>query len=154
VTCSFCSVDPSLAHPAAPFAPGAQLHLDEHWRLVHARPTSVTGWLVLVLRRHVEALHELTDDEAAGLGRWLVPVCRALHRVTGCEVEYVAQLADSRADPHVHVHLIARGPGWPRCRTGAAVLGDLGSPGSRPVSEDSIAVLMQQMAVALHPACS
>ncbi len=29
----------------------------------HAYPTSHLGWLVIVLKRHVEALHELRKEE-------------------------------------------------------------------------------------------
>jgi diadenosine tetraphosphate (Ap4A) HIT family hydrolase len=138
--CRYCRTDRS-----------GQLHLDEHWRLVHARPAGsgpFAGWLVLVPRRHVRAMHELTDEEAAGLARWLVPACRALHRVTGCDVEYVAQLADDADEPHVHLHLMARDAGAPRCRRGPGALRELRTPGPDRVTVD----LLAAMAVALHPA--
>ncbi|MGO8946882.1 MAG: hypothetical protein ACLQUY_04295 [Ktedonobacterales bacterium] len=34
-----------------------------HWVVDHAYPTSHLGWLVIVLKRHVEALHELRKEE-------------------------------------------------------------------------------------------
>jgi diadenosine tetraphosphate (Ap4A) HIT family hydrolase len=130
-----------------------QLHLDEHWRLAPARDTGsgpFAGWLVLVAQRHVGALHELTDEEAAGLARWLVPACRALHRVTGCEVEYVAQLADDAHEPHVHLHLMARDTATPRCRRGSGAVRELRDAGPDRSTDD----LLARVAVALHPAAS
>ena len=79
----------------------------------HCYPVAVSGWLVLVLRRHARALHELTDDEAASLGHWLPLLARALHAATGCELEYVMQFAEGEGFHHVHFHLIARSPEWP-----------------------------------------
>jgi len=40
----------------------------EGWDVVHCDATSVYGWMVLVVRRHVAAVAELTDGEAAELG--------------------------------------------------------------------------------------
>jgi diadenosine tetraphosphate (Ap4A) HIT family hydrolase len=114
----------------------------------------VPGWLLLVVRRHVAGLHELHDDEAAGLARWLVPTCRALHQVTGCEVEYLAQVADGATGSHLHLHIVARGRHWPRPKTGMSVLREIGDAGNRPLSDRAVAVFMQRMAVALDPARS
>ena len=36
-----------------------------HWDIVHDYNTSLPGWLVLVARRHVAAIDELSDEEAA-----------------------------------------------------------------------------------------
>jgi diadenosine tetraphosphate (Ap4A) HIT family hydrolase len=90
-----------------------RLDLDEYWYVEHCHPVAVAGWLVLVLRRHARALHELTDDEAVALGRWLPALTRALHTATGCELEYVMQFAEGEGFQHVHVHLVARAHDWP-----------------------------------------
>lgn len=103
-----------------------RLELDGHWRLEHAHPVAVAGWLVLVLRRHARALHDLTDDEAASLGRWLPAITRALHDATGCELEYVMQFAEGDGFHHVHFHLIARAPEWPSEYKGPAVFAAFG----------------------------
>ncbi|MFI6697834.1 HIT family protein [Streptomyces sp. NPDC050509] len=68
--------------------------LDRHWRVAHAFDTALPGWLVLLPRRHVTAVHELTDAEAATLGTWQVRLSRALRDVTGCVKTYVAQFAE------------------------------------------------------------
>lgn len=40
----------------------------DHWDIVHCYGVSIDGWLVLVCRRHVEAVADLTEVEAAALG--------------------------------------------------------------------------------------
>ena len=90
-----------------------RIELDDHWRVEHVHPVAIEGWLVLVLRRHARALHELTDEEAASLGHWLPRLVKALHRATGSEREYVMQFAEAEGHNHVHIHLVARMKSWP-----------------------------------------
>ena len=49
-------------------SPGVVIYEGQAWLVEHAYPTSLLGWLVIVLRRHSEALHDLTPDEATELG--------------------------------------------------------------------------------------
>ena len=41
------------------------------WRVAHAYNSTLPGWLVVIARRHVEALHELGPAEGAALGEVL-----------------------------------------------------------------------------------
>jgi diadenosine tetraphosphate (Ap4A) HIT family hydrolase len=63
--------------------PRERIAADRHWRVAHAIGTALLGWLVLLPRRHVTAVHELTDAEAVGLGMWQVTLSRALRRTRG-----------------------------------------------------------------------
>lgn len=90
--------------------PRERVAADERWRVAHTFGTSLPGWLVLVPRRHVTAVHDLTDAEAAGLGRWQVVLSRALRRVTGCAKTYVVQFAEAEGFAHVHFHIVPRMP--------------------------------------------
>src|SRR5512139_3857420 len=81
---------------------------DPYWRVAHAFGTGTPGWLVLLPRRHVTAIAELTDAEAAVLGEWQVRLSRALHAVTGCVKTYVVQFAEAEGFSHVHFHVIPR----------------------------------------------
>ncbi|MEV0429918.1 hypothetical protein [Micromonospora sp. NPDC050495] len=81
----------------ADLPPRERIAGDEHWRVAHAVGTGLPGWLVLVPRRHVRTIAELTEVEAAGLGSWQVRLSRALHAVTGCAKTYVVQFAEARA---------------------------------------------------------
>ncbi|WP_018654770.1 HIT family protein [Actinomadura flavalba] len=94
---------------------------DEHWRVAHAFGTSLPGWLVLVPKRHVTAVADLTDAEAAGLGTWQVRLSRALHDATGCAKTYVAQFAEADGFAHVHFHVVPRAAALPAERTGPGV---------------------------------
>lgn len=41
-------------------SPGKTIYEGQHWLVEHAYPCGLVGWLVIVLRRHAQALHELT----------------------------------------------------------------------------------------------
>ena len=86
------------------------IYRSEYWDIVHAYNTSYLGWLVLILRRHIEALDAMTFAEAADLGALLREVSLALKRHTGCQKTYVMQFAESEEHPHVHFHIVPRLP--------------------------------------------
>jgi diadenosine tetraphosphate (Ap4A) HIT family hydrolase len=67
----------------------------EYWDLVHRYNTALPGWLVLVARRHVKAIDELTDEEAAELRLLLQRASAALREVVGCANTYVVQFAEA-----------------------------------------------------------
>ena len=78
------------------------------WDVVHNYETSLSGWLVLVVRRHLSAIDELTEEEAVELGALLRRTSRALKEVVGCEKTYVIQFAEHPEHPHVHFHVVPR----------------------------------------------
>ncbi|MEU8705264.1 HIT family protein [Streptomyces sp. NPDC048565] len=94
---------------------------DEHWRVAHAFDTALPGWLVLLPRRHVTAVHDLTDAEAAALGTWQVGLSRALRGVTGCDKTYVVQFAEAEGFAHVHFHIVPRTADLPQEQRGPGV---------------------------------
>lgn len=65
------------------------------WDVAHCYDTALPGWLVLVARRHIESLDELTDPEAVELGRLIRRTSAALKEITGCLKTYVIQFAES-----------------------------------------------------------
>ena len=84
-----------------------RIYLDESWRVAHGW-SSLPGWLVVALRRHAEALDELTATEAASLGNLLRAASVALKRAVGCEKTYVILFAEQPAYQHVHIHVVPR----------------------------------------------
>ncbi|MDI2127623.1 HIT family protein [Yinghuangia seranimata] len=90
--------------------PRERIAADAHWVVSHSIDTSVPGWLVLVPRRHVTAIADLSDQEAATLGVWQVRLSRALHTVTGCVKTYIAQFGEAEGFAHVHFHIVPRSP--------------------------------------------
>ena len=124
---------------------------DEHWRVVHATGTALAGWLVLVPRRHVTAIAELTDAEAAALGSWQVRVSRALHTVTGCVKTYIAQFAEAEGYSHVHFHIVPRQPNLPKELSGPRVFGFMGGEtGGKLVTDARADAISQRIRVALE----
>lgn len=119
---------------------------DEHWRVAHVFDTALPGWLVLVPRRHVTEIADLSDAEAAALGTWQVRLSRALRAVTGCVKTYVVQFAEKEGFAHVHFHVVPRMPDLPDDRRGPAVFGYLGVPEAQRVDQrrqDELAVLLR-----------
>ncbi|MFC5744262.1 HIT family protein [Actinomadura rugatobispora] len=120
--CSVCDDNARLGS----LPPRELIAADRYWRAAHAFGTGTPGWLVLMPLRHVTAVAELTDAEAAVLGEWQVRLSRALHAVTGCVKTYVAQFAEAEGFAHVHFHIIARMDDLPEERRGPRVFTMLG----------------------------
>lgn len=114
------------------------IYRGDHWDLVHAYNTSWLGWLVLVLRRHVEAIADLSPGEAQELGALLQLVSGALKKQTGCSKTYVMQFAESASHPHVHFHVVPRMPEQAPEDISYKVLRHLGVPLRERPSEDDL----------------
>jgi diadenosine tetraphosphate (Ap4A) HIT family hydrolase len=93
--------------------PGPTIYEGQHWVVEHAYPAGMLGWLVILLKRHVEALHDLTAEEFAEFGALLERTTRTLHEYFGCKKEYVACYAEAEHFNHVHIHVVARAEEWP-----------------------------------------
>jgi len=105
------------------------------WDVVHSYNTALAGWLVLVARRHVEAVDELTEEEAIELGRLLRRASVALRKATGCVKTYVIQFAEHPDHRHVHFHVVPRMADQPEERRSVRVFGYLGVAEEERVSE-------------------
>ena len=108
----------------------------QFWDVVHSYNTALPGWLVLVVRRHIEAIDELTDDEAIELGRLIRRASIALREVTGCIKTYVIQFAEHEDHPHVHFHIVPRMEDQPEGRRSVRVFEYLNVPDDERVSEE------------------
>ncbi|MCX5212695.1 HIT family protein [Kitasatospora sp. NBC_00240] len=113
--------------------PRERIAVDEHWRVAHAVGSALPGWLVLLPRRHVTTIGDLTDAEAAVLGSWQVRLSRALGAATGCAKTYVAQFAEAEGFSHVHFHIVPRAEEHPVELRGPRVFGLLGA--EQPVTD-------------------
>lgn len=98
--------------------------------------TALAGWLVLVPRRHVTSIADLTGEEAATLGHWQVRLSRALRDVTGCVKTYVVQFAEREGFEHVHFHVVPRMPDVPDDRRGPAVFHYLNPPTGQGIDDE------------------
>ena len=87
---------------------------DGFW-VYHAPPgddgTAALGYLFIETDRHAPHLEDLTDDEAADLGRLRSRLARALTRELDAENVFSAVIG--RGVPHFHEHLFVRHRGTP-----------------------------------------
>ena len=112
VDCFVCA-----KHALGDGALGGVLFEDELVYAGHAYPlngptVAYRGYLVVEPRRHAVGLGDLTDPEAAALGRLVNRLARALKSVAGAEHVYSFVFGDGLA--HLHVILAPRYPGTPR----------------------------------------
>src|SRR5450755_96539 len=114
-----------------------------YWDVAHANSTDLYGWLVLIARRHIAAIDDLTEDEAIELGRLIREISIALKELTGCIKTYVIQFAEHPEHQHVHFHIVPRMNDLPEHERGVGVFKHLGVPVEQRVSEtkmDEIAI--------------
>jgi diadenosine tetraphosphate (Ap4A) HIT family hydrolase len=102
-------------------SPAKPIYKGKYWRIEHAYPCGLKGWLILLPNRHVEALHELTPNEMKEFGEIFPKVPKALHRILNCEKEYAIQLAEGAGFNHVHFHIIAKPKGTPKKYQGTEI---------------------------------
>lgn len=89
-------------------SPGPTIYEGKYWFVEHAYPVGLKGWLVLVLKRHLEALHELSAEEFRELADLQHRTVSILHQELGCQKEYLACYAEAEGFSHVHIHVTAK----------------------------------------------
>ena len=94
-------------------SPGPTIFEGKHWFVEHTYPVKTIGWLVIVLKRHAEALHELSTEEFAELAQIQARVTHLLYEELRCEKEYISCYAEMEHFRHIHFHVFARPPHWP-----------------------------------------
>jgi diadenosine tetraphosphate (Ap4A) HIT family hydrolase len=95
------------------------LALTEGWRVVVHR-SGLPGWLLVVARRHVTSLADLTDTEVAELGPLLRAGAQAQREVVDAEWSYVMEFSEGM-NHHLHFSLVPRRTDLPEDRRGAKV---------------------------------
>jgi diadenosine tetraphosphate (Ap4A) HIT family hydrolase len=94
-------------------SPGPTIFEGKYWLVEHAYPVKIIGWLVIVLKRHAEALHELTTEEFIELAQIQARLIPLLHEELHCEKEYMSCYAEMEHFRHIHFHVFARPVGIP-----------------------------------------
>jgi diadenosine tetraphosphate (Ap4A) HIT family hydrolase len=127
------------------------IHRTDYWDVVHSYNTALPGWLVLVIRRHIESLDQMTDDEALELGLLIGKTSAALKAITGCLKTYVIQFAEAKEHPHVHFHIVPRMVDQPANRKSVFIFGYLGVEEEDRVSEEQMNEIGHQVRQFLRP---
>lgn len=89
-------------------SPGPTIFEGKYWLVEHAYPVKVIGWIVIVLKRHAEALHELSTEEFIELAQIQARLIPLLHEELHCEKEYVVCYAEMEHFQHIHFHVFAK----------------------------------------------
>ncbi len=121
------------------------IHRTQFWDIVHSYNSELPGWIVLVARRHIQAVDELTESEAIELGVLIRRVSIALKQVTGCIKTYVMQFAEAPDHPHVHFFFFFRMVDMPADRRGPRVCEYITAQEDKHVSEQAMNAMATQL---------
>jgi diadenosine tetraphosphate (Ap4A) HIT family hydrolase len=89
-------------------SPGPTIYDGKFWLVEHAYPTKIKGWLVIVLKRHSEALHDLSVDEFRELSIIESKIVHLQLIAFNCEKEYISCYAEKGQFNHIHFHVFAK----------------------------------------------
>lgn len=131
-------------------SPAPTLYAGQYWLVEHAYPTRLAGWLVAVLKRHCEALHELTPDEWRELAEIQAALLPLLAEATGCEKEYTACFAEMPGFKHIHFHIIPKPAELPAELTGSHAFALLKVDPSEAVPAATVRELCQRLSQGLQ----
>lgn len=126
-------------------SPGPTIYEGKYWYLEHAYPCALKGWLVLVLKRHAEALDELNKDEFSELGRLQEKTIKILKQEMNCEKEYVMCLAENENFRNIHVHIIAKPDNLPVELAGAKIFVMLKPEKKEPIPAEEIKCFCERL---------
>ena len=110
----------------------------KYWIVEHMSPCAIKGWVVVALKRHCAALHELTTDEYMDFAHIAKTTCLIMNYLQNSEKEYVMQFAESERFGHVHFHIISRLHDWPQELKGTNIFNALNSSICPPINDDEL----------------
>ena len=110
----------------------------KYWFVEHVYPTSVRGWMCVVLKRHCPSMSELTHNEYRELSLILEVVTKAQREIYKTEKEYLMQFAEKEGFHHVHFHVVPKHPDLPEELKGTNIFAALGDQISNPLSDEDI----------------
>jgi diadenosine tetraphosphate (Ap4A) HIT family hydrolase len=126
-------------------SPGPTIYSGTYWVVEHAFPSKLKGWLVIVLKRHAEALHDLSSEEFVELAELQERTVRLLHAELDSEKEYLMCLAEAEHFKHIHVHVVPKPRGLPEELRGTAIFSLLKVGDSDILPVDAIKHFCNQM---------
>ena len=115
--CPLCAGNQETAEGRA--ALRERVAVTDGWRVV-AHRSGLPGWLLLVARRHVQSLADLTDAETAELGPLLRAAARAQRDALEAQWSYVMEFSEGM-NHHLHFSVVPRRNDLPEEHRGAKV---------------------------------
>lgn len=89
-----------------PLLSGSRIYGGKYWVVEHAH-SAILGWLVVILKRHVESLHEIRKEEFKEFAEIQQKIIKLLKDQLDCQKEYVVCFAEGEHFHHIHFHHIA-----------------------------------------------
>lgn len=106
-------------------SPGPYIYEGTYWIVDHAYPTTHLGWLVILPKRHIEALHELSREEFQELAEIQYKLVQVMHMDGAVQKEYMMCFAEGEGFSHVHIHLVPKSYDLPAELKGPRIFGRL-----------------------------
>jgi len=114
-------------------SPGPYIYEGTHWIVDHAYPTTHLGWLVILPKRHIEALHELSREEFRELAEIQYKLVQVMHMDSAVQKEYMMCFAEGEGFSHVHIHLVPKPANLPAELKGPRIFALLAVDGEHAV---------------------
>lgn len=125
-------------------SPGPILYESSCWIVDHAYPTTHLGWLVIVLKRHAEALHELSKEEFQELADIQYKLVQVMHMDNTVEKEYMMCFAEAEQFHHIHIHVVPKPASLPTELKGPRIFALLSVDKAQAVSAHEIQVFCEE----------
>jgi diadenosine tetraphosphate (Ap4A) HIT family hydrolase len=120
---------------------------EQFWLVEHAYPTTLPGWLVVVLKRHCEKLHELSRAEWLELADLQFQTVRSLNDLHHTEREFTCCFAETDGFKHIHFHAIPKPYNADSESVGTKVFHHLKIDHKNAISPDEVSRICGEMAL-------
>ncbi|MEX0650305.1 MAG: HIT family protein [Candidatus Andersenbacteria bacterium] len=125
--------------------PGPVIYEGTYWKVEHVNSSAIPGWLVIVLKRHAEALHELSTKELSELAIMQGATAKALHEELQSQKEYSVLFAEKGGCNHIHFHIVAIPEDLPADKRGANIFSLLNVSKTEAVAGEEIVSLCERL---------
>jgi diadenosine tetraphosphate (Ap4A) HIT family hydrolase len=129
-------------------SPGPFIYEGQYWVVDHAYPTSHLGWLVILPKRHIEALHELLFAEFQELAEIEYKLIQVMHMNSNIEKEYMMCFAEGEGFRHVHIHVVPRPADLPADLKGPRIFALLNVDEQHAISPQTLTAYCETFATA------
>ena len=119
-------------------SPGKPIWESESLIVEHAYPCALEGWMVITPKRHMEAYHDLTNEEHEELMRIQFNLSKALYEYFKTEKEYILCLAELEGFQHLHFHMVPKHKGFDESYSGTQSFQYLRAPEEDWIPKDRV----------------
>jgi len=119
-------------------SPGISIYEGKYWVVEHAYPSGLLGWIVIVLKRHCEELHNLIKDEWNELASIQYELIKAMNIELKSSREYIACFAEIKGFKHIHFHVIPKTTKYNEENKGTKAFQYLKAEGNERISDKEV----------------